>query len=525
MGYETLVLKNIGLKGLATDPLPWSLSPEFITAGKNYRIFSGAIQTDNGLALWSTAPAAFFPGHISRVASISGNFWIVAGRTAVYVWDGSVWSDISSVAGYGGLGANDELNWTQCLLGKIPIINNPQAVPEYWDPQQVAQVLQPLQFDAGNTWAALSYSAKVVRSHKSFLFALNLTESGVEFPDSYRWSHPADINGLPATWDETDDAFLAGKAALGGDGGQIIDGFSLRDAFCIYSEDAINILDSTNDEFVWRRRNLSSTVGLLSKDGIAEVKGLHFLMTNGDIVRNDGNQIQSIAEDKIRREYSLRIDPNNYARSYAIRNDIQKEVWFCIPEVGEEYPNIAYIYNWQDDSWAVKDLPMDIAHASAGTFSDPAPTWDSLPSSETWDIQQIIWNTSVTSPINDTIAGVNPLTEELFFLDPIGAPDGDLNFEIERTNFPLLGQKQVTTIVRVYPHIRSETPVLIQFGSQDYNDAPIRWKPPITFNPATERKIDIRTTGELHCWKISSIGLNNLSVSGMTIEFVKSGMR
>jgi hypothetical protein len=522
---EILTLKNIGLKGLASDPAPWSLEPDFITYGRNFRIFAGSIMTDNGNALWDTAPAAYFPGHIFRVGSISGNFWIIPGRNAVYVFDGTTFTDVSSVAGYAGLGTDDELRWTSLLLGQIPIINNPQAAPEYWSPQMAGQILQPLQFDPGNTWAALGYSMRVMRSHKSFLFALNLTESGVEFPDTYRWSHPADINGLPVTWDETDDAFLAGKAALGGDGGNIIDGFSLRDAFCIYSEDSIDILDSTNDEFVWRRRDLSSTIGLLSKDSIVEVKGTHFLMTYGDIVKNDGNAITSIAHNRIRKEYAQRIDPDNYINAYAIRNDNEKEVWFCIPEVGEMYANIAYIYNWKDDSWAVKDIPADIGHAATGTYADPAVTWDSLGASETWDIYNGIWNSAFTSPINDTIVGVNPLTEELTFLDPIIASETDLNFFIERTNFPLLGQNQITTITRIYPHINGETPVIIKFGSQDYNDAPIRWKPEVTFDPSTQRKVDIRTTGELHCWNISSIGKNNLSISGMTIEYVKAGLR
>lgn len=525
MSVESLVLKNIGMKGLSTDPAPWSLPPEFITAGKNYRIFSGSIETDNGIALWSTAPAAFFPGHISRVALGASGFWMIPGRNAVYVWDGGTWSNISSVAGYAALGVDDELRWTQCLLGAIPLINNPQSFPEYWSPQQTGQVLQPLAFDQVNTWSDKLFSAKILRSHKTFLFALNLDEAGVEFPDSYRWSHPADINGLPATWDEEDDAFLAGKASLGGDGGAIIDGRSLRDAFALYSEQSIDVLDSTNDEFVWRRRELSSTVGLLSKDGVVEVKGTHFLMSYGDIVKNDGNKIDSIAHNRIRRDYSQRIDADNYTRAYAFRNDNEKEIWFCIPETGEEYPNIAYIYNWKDDSWAVKDMPIDIAHSSPGSFSQPSPNWDSLAPSETWDVQQLIWNAGGASPINDTIAGVNPLTQELWFVDPIVASTSDFNFEIERTNFPLLGQRQVTTITRIYPHIKGETPVLIQFGSQDYNDAPIRWKPAIEFNPLTDRKIDLRTTGELHCWKISSIGTNRLSMSGMTIEFVKAGLR
>ncbi len=525
MSVQQLVLTNIGTRGRSTDPMPWSLPPEFITEGKNYRIFSGAIETDRGIALWTTAPVNFRPGHISRVASISGSFWLVPGRDAVYVWDGSDWTDVSSATGYASLGPGDELLWTQCLLGKIPIINNPQSTPEYWDPQQVSQIMQPLPFDQVSTFDDQNIACKSMRSHKTFLFALNLQESGEELPDSYRWSHPADINGLPVTWDETDEAFLAGKANLGGDGGSIIDGFSLRDAFCIYSEDAIDILDSTNDEFVWRRRELSATVGLISKDGIAEVKGQHFFLAPSDIVKNDGNRIDSLAHNRIRREYSRRLDPDNYTRSYAIRNDNKKEVWFCIPEVGEEYPNIAYIYNWRDDSWAVKDLPNQISHASPGSFADPAPKWDDAPDSQTWDTQTTIWNTSIASPVNDTIAGVSPETAEVYFLEPLGTSDEDLDFFIERTNFPLEGQRQVTTITRVYPHIRGESPCLIQFGSQDYNDAPIRWKPAVEFDPKSQRKFDIRTTGELHCWNVKSLGKESLSISGMTIEYVRAGLR
>ena len=98
-------------------------------------------------------------------------------------------------------------------------------------------------------------------------------------------------------------------------------------------------------------------------------------------------------------------------------------------------------------------------------------------------------------------------------------------FIIERLNFPLLGHKQVTTITRIYPHIKSEVPVSIQFGSQDYPDSSIRWKPAVTFNPSTDRKVDLRTTGELHAWRISAIGKGTISMSGMTIEFVKAGLR
>ena len=522
---ETLRLNNIGLQGLATDPAPWSLPPEFITAGRNFRISAGSIVTDGGEVLWAVAPSNFNPAHIIHTPSSGGDFWLIAGRSAVYVYDGDVWTDISSTAGYSALGVDDELLWSSCMLGQIPIINNPNVHPEYWSPQEITQILQPLQFDTSNTWAAKGYNARIFRSHKNFLFALNLIESSVDLPDSYRWSHPADINGLPPTWDETDDSFLAGKASLGGDGGQIIDGLSLKDSFAIYSENAINILDFTNDEFVWKRRELSSTMGLLSKTAVAEVKGTHFFLTNGDVVMNNGNKIESIAHNRIRKSISASIDIDNYDRSYAVRNDSLKEIWFCIPEIGETYPNIAYIYNWKDDSWVVRDLIDNISFCGYGSQSAPVDSWDSLAAGETWDTRRGVWGSVKSTPIDDTVIGSNPVTGTLYLIDPKQTPDNDFNSRIERTNFPLLGERQVTTITRLYPHIKGEGQVSIQVGSHDYPDSPVRWKPPVIFNPSTDRKIDVRSTGELHAWRIDSVGKEIWSMSGMTIEYVKAGLR
>ena len=521
---ETLVLNNIGLKGLALDPQPWSLPPEFITNGRNFRIFAGAIQNSGGEVLWSTAPVAFNPGHLFHVGSTSGDFWIVMGRDEVYAFDGTTWTEISSTAGYAGLALDDELLWTAAMLGQIPVINNPQSVPEYWDPVSAGQILQPLDFDSSNTWLAKGFHAQIFRSHRNFLFALNLEEGGTEFPDSYRWSHPADINGLPVTWDETDDAFLAGKAALGGDGGIIIDGLSLRDAFAIYSESAIDILDFTGDEFVWRRRELSSSSGLLSRNSIAEVKGVHFLLSEGDIIRNDGNKIESIIHNRIASDFSSSIDQTNFDKSYVIRNNEQKEVWFCIPESGATFPNLAFIYNWRDDSWAIRELtPTGIVYSATGSQSIAVETWDGFVGN--WDDAIAKWGSTAVSPLNETLVSLDRDNETLYLVDTSTVPDNDFQFTIERTDFPLLGDKQVTTITRVYPHIESESPVNIEIGSQQFPGGPITYKSAVVFNPSTDRKIDIRTTGELHCWRITALGKAAISMSGMTIEFVRAGLR
>tara|TARA_R110000803_G_scaffold210829_1_gene284074 strand:- start:17322 stop:18887 length:1566 start_codon:yes stop_codon:yes gene_type:complete len=519
---KLLTLSDIGTKGLNSDVAPWDLPPEFITAGKNFRVDAGSILSSGGSEVWSTSGTAFNPGYLMHIPAVSSNYWLVYGRSAVYVFDGTTWTDVSSTAGYAGIGIDDEQLWTGCMLGQIPIASNPQGAPEYWSPQSPGQILQPLQFDAANTWAAKGYSFKVLRSHKNFLFALNLSEGASELPNSYRWSHPADINGLPFSWDETDLSSLAGKAQIGGNAGAIIDGHSLRDAFAIYSENATSVLDFTGDEFVWRRRELSTSFGLISRNCIAEVKGTHFFLGDGDIVMNDGNKIESIIHNKLRKQLISRMSVDAFTTSYVVNNLAKKELWFCVPEEDSLTPNVAYIYNWRDDSWAVRDLPTAVNFATYGSQTDPTTTWDTW--GETWDSASGTWGSRKSTPLDDTIVGVSSANSSLILMDPPSSAS-DLNAVIERTNFPLEGHKPVTTITRVYPHVEGSGDMIIQFGSQDYAGAPVRWKPEVTFNPGTQRKVDVRTTGELHCWRIRSVGSNAWSMSGIDIEYTTAGER
>ena len=520
---KTLPINSPGLKGLNSDIDATELGPEFITSGINFGVAAGAIKASGGNSLWDTPPVNFNAGHIRPVDSANADYWLIAGRSAIYVFDGTTFTDLSSTAGYAGIGADDELLWTSCMLGAIPVLNNPQGVPEYWSPQSPGQIMQPLLFDAGNTWLAKGFSFKVLRSHKNFLFALNLLEGGTELRDSYRWSHPADINGLPFTWDETDLSAIASKESIGGDGGDIIDGRSLRDAFCIYSENAINILDFVGGEFIFKRRELSSTFGLISANCITEVKGQHFFIADGDIVKNDGNSVDSIIHNRIQRRMESNRSADYYNRSFVIRNNNDKEVWFCVPEDGALYPNVAYIYNWKDDSWVIRDLPENLTHAAYGAKTDAPPTWDTIVGN--WEDQGGTWGAGGTTPFSKTIIGVlNDSTLQI--IDPAdGVTTNDYTAMIERLGYKLDSAIDVTTIVRAYPRIKSTQPIQIQFGSQDFPDSPVRWKPVQTFDPNTQRKVDVRTTGEYLCWRIYGNGTPNWRLSGMDIEYESAGKR
>ena len=131
--------------------------------------------------------------------------------------------------------------------------------------------------------------------------------------------------------------------------------------------------------------------------------------------------------------------------------------------------------------------------------------------------------TAITAS-GDTLVGCDVFNNRILLLDPDTNND-DIGTRIERTDMAFDGQERVSTITRMYPHIQGTEPVLIWLGSQDRPGAPVRWKAPVEFDPDTQRKVDIRTTGSLHCWRIESLGTGHWVLSGFDIEYTPSGKR
>jgi hypothetical protein len=517
-----LKINNLGMQNVNFDLEPCDLAPEVFTYGTNFRLLNNKIRGFNMSKTLATPSSNFKAGIIQPILGASGSFYVLIGQSAAWAYNGSSWTNITSATGYPGISTDGELFWHSCLLGSIPIFNNKQHYPEYWSPQQTAQILQPLKFNPTNTWQAKGYSANIIRSHKDFLFALNLSEGGTILPSTYRWSHPADVNGLPYTWDETDLAAIAGKASIGGDMGALIDGKTLRDAFVLYSERGINVLNYVGGEFVWQRQVLSNNHGLLAKNCLAEANGVHYFLSDGDILSNDGNSIQSILSKQLKTRLTTNIDSTYYANSFALTNPITKEIWFCVPEVGNKLPNIAFIFNYIDGTTSIRNIPSTTTGLAFGVNLATPLLWSNI--SDTWDTSSRVWTYDPTSVFSKTVVSTNNVNSAIVSLE-LDDNTTVQNTLLERLSFALEGQEVVTTTKSVYPHITCNESVSIQLGSQDYVGGAVRWKPEVLFDPKTMRKVDIRTTGKLLSWRIKSTGYLPFTLSGLDIEYVTNGVR
>jgi len=94
-----------------------------------------------------------------------------------------------------------------------------------------------------------------------------------------------------------------------------------------------------------------------------------------------------------------------------------------------------------------------------------------------------------------------------------------------RTDIPIGGHEANTTITRVYPQVEGTAKLEFRFGSQQYAGGPVAWAgSPREFTPGKDRKIDIRTTGELHAFEVRSKD-GFFKLTGMDIEFQPAGAR
>jgi hypothetical protein len=517
-----LKLNSLGSQNINFDLEPCDLSSNTLTYGTNYKLLNGKIRASNMSYTLAIPPANFKAGIIMPVLGDSGNFYILIGQSAAWVFDGSTWYNISQVGAYTGISAGGELRWTGCLLGSIPVVNNIQDYPAYWSPQQVSQKLQSLNFKSGQTWQAKGLSAKVIRCHKNFLFALNLSLSGVAQATSYRWSHPADVNALPYTWDETDLASIAGIASVGGDMGDLVDGLTLRDNFMLYSQRGISVLSFVGGDLIWARTVLSISYGLLAKNCVVESKGYHYFLSDGDILKTDGNSFVSVLHNQMQTQLVNNIDTINYMNSFAFSNPVTEEIWFCIPQVNHVLPNIAFVISTQDDLVSMRSIPDTTTGINFGPNLQTPILWSNVLGY--WEQNAKNWTYDPTSIFSRTIVATNNVNSAIISLE-LDDAETPQNTILERLSFPLEGQEVVTTTQSVFPHIISQAPVLIRLGSQQFVGDAVTWKEPVLFDPNTMRKVDIRTTGKLLSWRISSTGTLPFTLTGLDIQYVVNGLR
>jgi hypothetical protein len=515
----TLRIGDFFKAGLNSDINPVELGKDYQTNLKNVRMKEGGIIPFGGYQKIIDTPAGFTPQSMFFSKTPNGDIFVIPGETKVYSYSVG-FTDVSPAA-MPPITNGD--NWSAATISGIPIICHPVLGPLYMDGSST--VFKSLPWKAAQTWDDANQSCYMMVCHKQFLFALGVIDDGSDKFDGVRWSTPADVGAVPLNWDPLDTTSSAGITSLGGNGGRIVGGLSLRDSLVVYRENGINVFDYVGGIYVWRVRQLQTTTGLVARNALVDINGTHYFMSDSDIHTNDGNTVKSIASDRVRSLLAT-INTSTFQKAFAIHQSDTKEVWFCIPSASSIYNNMALVYNYQYDSWVIRDIPKALI-AQVGSQTSEDAIWDNA--HDTWDSATKNWDDSSSTPYNTVILGL--LATDVGY--SLGILDNEIGFNsepftsiIERTDILFNDVSDVSSITRVYVNATGSSDLKIQIGSQQYPGGPVYWKPAVKFTPNKQRKIDIRSTGCLHAYRVMADNIDsNFILTSLLFEFTMAGKR
>ena len=260
-------INNLGQHGIIKDVVGTGLPLNAWSGGNNVRCNDNWIGSIGGHeSLTTVVNGKYLVGYPN-----GNNFtWIYAADTTgdgtterLYSYDGTISTNISGMT----YTASD---WNGCILNSIVIMNNGTDNPQYWNG---SGTFANLIYDGATDWATQGYAAKVIRAYKNFLFALDITDSGTNYPHLIHWSNPADPGNIPDSWDYTSTTNESGRNELSETPGFLVDAIPLRDSLVIYKEDAIVLANYIGGTFQFSFQYLSNRYGLLGQDCAVEAIG------------------------------------------------------------------------------------------------------------------------------------------------------------------------------------------------------------------------------------------------------------
>lgn len=480
--------------GIVQDVPDYELPLNAWTYGRNVRFRDGKVEKFRGhnVALDPPSVAPFWLLHTYTAAGDS--VWLYAGLTKVFVASGGVHTDITRSVG-GDYAATPTGLWNGGIVGGVPVINNGADVPQFWQtPISVGNRLADL-----TNWPAAN-RCKVMRSHKEFLIAMNMTESGSSFIHRVRISHPADPGFVPSSWNDTDptkDAIV--KDLTDTESGPVIDGLTLGNVFVVYKERATHgFQPQLGSLFKWRTWPIFESSGILGDHCVCafDQGARHFVATGEDIIVHNIQTQESILDKRDRRWLNANMSAANFDRSFVVPNLSEQEVWLCVPLEGATWPNLAVVWNRQSNGISFRDLDaasfIALGRIPVDTSSD---VWDS--DSQPWDSDMTTWDQFTHPPFVRRMLQAKPDGVKFFHLDTTEEFAGE-TFEsyIERTGISTYGRDRFGNLLQdtsqwkivrsIYPR-GAVGPLEVQLATQEEIEGPLTWSTAQVFTPGQSR--------------------------------------
>jgi hypothetical protein len=521
-------ITNLSETGLNLDVEPELLKPNAWTGGKNITFLNGCVSKSLGYYSAVSVGAPQVPPYfiLSGKDGVDQNEYVFyAGSSKAYAVFGTTHINITRTSGTGAdvdYSATANNAWTGGFLNGILVVNNPSNEPQYWSRATSSVRLQNL-----TDWTS-SNRAGVIRPFKNYLIAFDVTKGSTRYPQLVKWSHAAVPGTVPSSWDETDPTTDAGEFTLAETYDFCVDALPLKSVLIVYKEYTTWVMQYIGFPEIFRFDKLFAESGILSKNCVCEIYGRHIVLTQNDVIMHDGQQLESIADARVKNDIFSNINADSARRCFVLASRFKKEVWICVPK-NAEYADTAYIYSFTNQNWTIRDLPnLNFATIGISVDISALTTWDMA--SGTWDSYDEYWNVNTIN--TDVIFGASSENNKIYLLDSGTTADGqEYTATVQRQGLAFANQNldpdnQSIKIIRsVRPVISASTSVLVNIhvGTQMEVEDAVDWGIPVTFNPHTDRQAYFFKAARVFGFKFSTNAGHIWKLKRFDIDLIQQG--
>ena len=305
-------------------------------------------------------------------------------------------------------------------------------------------------------------------------------------------SHITAIASLTAAQWTSSTTNTAGDAFLNATPGKILDGGQLGEFFIAYKTDSVVRVRETGDTSVLAIESIFEDDGIYSTRCFANIgNSQHLVIGNYGIYVHDGqSQKQDIAKDLFKDTMYALVKTAERDRSFVFQQTRDKEVWFCLPSTNNTTTGC--------------DLAFCYDYGSGKIHKRTLPGLTDLFETELNGDLKIFGTKSGTTlqTLSDTVLEANGFFER---------QDDNLG---DNTKVKCINRIEVSSVGSVK---------LALTGTQHLSDS--KTYTDVSFNPATDHKIDLRTSGRYMNLRVTMNGTTNPKLSKLQFKIKAMGVR
>ena len=429
----------------------------------------------------------------------------VNGNGSVVLYDtggsgNSRWNDITNATAVNVFTFDDDYPPQIFVFNQLLIVNpGTDAPPQFTDAKVGAGSLAPIP-----NWLTDSSSSpiicRILRPYNQRLIAMSIkeehgagTSDDVYQPIDFLFSsHITTISSLTAVQWTASTTNTAGDAFLNATPGKILDGGQLGEFFIAYKTDSVVRVRETGDTNVLAIESIFEDDGIYSTRCFANIgNSQHLVVGNYGIYIHDGqSERQDIAKDLFKDTMYALVKASERNRTFVFQQTRDKEVWLCLPTTSNSTTgcDLAFVYDYSSGKIHKRTLPG---------LTDLFET-----------------ELDGTLKIYGTKSGTTLQTLSNSVLESGGY--------FERQDDNLGDNTKVKCINRVEVNSKGSVKVALT-GTQHLSDS--KTYTDVTFNPATDHKVDLRTSGRYMNLRVSMNGTTNPELSKLQFKVKAMGVR